>query len=190
MIRISVLKNMQAIATHPEVSTGRNVGSNLISESRVKPVQILPPQVNLAKWNLVKSINFSMLLTKLCHSEGEGWSNEKAREAIHKYKQWLYLKLHNPNTDIVPSKLIDEVWHYHILDTRAYAQDCQHVFGKFLHHFPYFGIRGEDDAEKLRIAFAESQQLFLNVWQEEMCADSSICTGGDGSVACQVNTCK
>jgi hypothetical protein len=26
-----------------------------------------------------------------------------------------------------------------------YATDCDAVFGHFLHHFPYIGLRGEDD---------------------------------------------
>jgi hypothetical protein len=40
---------------------------------------------------------------------------------------------------------VDTFWHYHILDTLKYAEDCQAVFGYFLHHFPYMGLRGEDD---------------------------------------------
>jgi hypothetical protein len=44
-----------------------------------------------------------------------------------------------------PSMDVDTFWHYHILDTMKYARDCEEVFGYFLHHFPYVGLRGEDD---------------------------------------------
>lgn len=36
----------------------------------------------------------------------------------------------------VPNKQIDEMWHEHILDTRKYSDDCQTVFGYYLHHTP------------------------------------------------------
>ncbi len=31
---------------------------------------------------------------------------------------------------------IDLFWHEHILDTKKYKQDCEMVFGRFLHHVP------------------------------------------------------
>jgi hypothetical protein len=44
---------------------------------------------------------------------------------------------------------VDNFWHYHILDTKKYAVDCHNVFGYFLHHFPYVGMRGEEDEQAL-----------------------------------------
>lgn len=49
---------------------------------------------------------------------------------------------------------------YIILDTEKYAQDCERVFGYFLHHFPYFGMRGEEDAAKLAASAGETKGLF------------------------------
>jgi hypothetical protein len=40
-----------------------------------------------------------------------------------------------------------------------YAEDCHKVFGYFLHHYPYFGLRGEKDAANLAKAFATMQTL-------------------------------
>jgi hypothetical protein len=58
---------------------------------------------------------------------------------------------------------VDTFWHYHILDTRKYAADCQAVFGQFLHHFPYSGLRGNEDAaaheaacERMRVLYEET----------------------------------
>ena len=43
-------------------------------------------------------------------------------------------------TVAMPSKLVDECWHIFICDTRKYAQFCEAVFGRFLHHEPPNGI--------------------------------------------------
>ena len=56
----------------------------------------------------------------------------------------------------MPCTFVDEVWHAHILDTQAYGDDCQAAFGFFLHHFPYFGMRDEQDAEDLRTAYDDT----------------------------------
>ncbi|GGY83730.1 hypothetical protein ACFFTM_05820 [Pseudoduganella plicata] len=50
-----------------------------------------------------------------------------------------------PQEQTAPLQDVDTFWHYHILDTLKYAADCQAVFGYFLHHFPYIGLRGEED---------------------------------------------
>jgi hypothetical protein len=55
---------------------------------------------------------------------------------------------------------MDLFWHYHILDTIKYAEDCALIFGRFLHHFPYLGLRGDEDASRLRIAWQQTQALY------------------------------
>jgi hypothetical protein len=62
---------------------------------------------------------------------------------------------------VVPSKEIDIFWHTHILDTQKYMSDCENLFGKYIHHFPYFGMRGEKDRRHLEKAFCETEKLFL-----------------------------
>ncbi|QUI62359.1 hypothetical protein GSF04_07455 [Pseudoalteromonas sp. A22] len=52
------------------------------------------------------------------------------------YRQFLVLKSKYPNTPITPPQLADEVWHEHITDTLAYHNDCENLFGAFLHHIP------------------------------------------------------
>jgi hypothetical protein len=52
------------------------------------------------------------------------------------------------------------VWHTHILDTAKYAADSEQVFGFFLHHFPYFGLRGPDDETAMRAAYDRTRDLF------------------------------
>jgi len=68
-----------------------------------------------------------------------------AEEAIGEYKKMLYLMQQFPDQIAVPSKLVDLVWHEHILDTNQYKKDCQRLFGRYIHHAPSFS---EDPAEK------------------------------------------
>jgi hypothetical protein len=74
------------------------------------------------------------------------------------------------------NKIMDTMWHYHILDTKAYHKDCGTVFGHYFHHFPYFGLRGEEDARNLKSAFEQTKQFYAATFGEPI--DHS-CAGGD-----------
>jgi hypothetical protein len=76
---------------------------------------------------------------------GEGWTLERACQVEAEYRRFLFLVKMYPNEAAAPLRDVDAFWHYHILDTMKYADDCDMVFGYFLHHFPYAGLRGEDD---------------------------------------------
>src|SRR5262249_49602408 len=77
--------------------------------------------------------------------EGQGWSREYVDRVEIAYRRFLTLLVKFPDETIAPTKDVDKFWHGHILDTMKYAEDCERVFGYFLHHFPYFGMRGERD---------------------------------------------
>ena len=95
--------------------------------------------------------------------EGKGWDFEYAKKVSTEYRKFLVLSLINPNKTIVPSTIIDDFWHLHILDTRKYQKDCEDSFGKFLHHFPYFGMRGDNDEKNLINSWNET----LNLYEKE-----------------------
>lgn len=85
------------------------------------------------------------------------------------YKQFLYLSKYNTEVSIVPTKEVDEFWHFHIQDTQKYAEDCQYFLGRMFHHFPYFGIRSQEDAQNALIAKQNTNALLaktfgLPVW--------------------------
>jgi hypothetical protein len=88
--------------------------------------------------------------------EGKGFTSEESALAEQEYRRFLALHLMYPDADIVPCHLVDDIWHQHILDTIAYRHDCDAVFGRFLDHFPYFGMRGEDDAKALYEAYDDT----------------------------------
>lgn len=82
------------------------------------------------------------------------------------YRRFLFMAWKMPKTAVVVPEPIDKMWHHHILDTRKYADDCKTVFGEFLHHFPYFGLRGDEDARALRVAFQKTSELMQGEFGE------------------------
>jgi len=104
------------------------------------------------------AIKFKLMDAK----EGHGWSREEAERHALEYRRFLALVAKYPEEAITPNSNVDKFWHGHILDTMKYAEDCQHVFGYFLHHFPYFGMRGDEDAANLAQAAARTRALYEN----------------------------
>jgi hypothetical protein len=88
--------------------------------------------------------------------EGKGYDDAHLDLLEREYRRFLALRLAFPNSGIVPCKLVDEMWHQHILDTIAYRHDCDAIFGSFMDHYPYFGIRGPDDEQALADAYEET----------------------------------
>lgn len=92
---------------------------------------------------------------------GLGWERQQVSRAIAHYKMFLHLIYLYPNRAIIPTREIDTVWHYHILDTQKYACDCKFLFGYFLHHKPNFNYESETARLALSKAFAETKVLFV-----------------------------
>jgi hypothetical protein len=106
-----------------------------------------------------EQLDFTMLTYKLMQETG--WTFETCQEAESLYRKFLALNIRYPGRKICPTGPVDEFWHAHILDTRAYMADCDLLFGGYLHHFPYFGLRGGADRAALETAFQDSVALFI-----------------------------
>ena len=111
------------------------------------------------------SMDMSMIFEKMTDPELAGelglvWEPEDADFAITQYRQYLYILRKYPEKNCSPSLAMDAVWHNHILDTRKYVLDCQIIFGEYLHHYPYFGSRGENDRAELFKAFDNTKRVF------------------------------
>lgn len=114
-------------------------------------------------------LNLDRIKWKLSEpEEGRGWSQELCDHAEMEYKKYLTMMKLFPELDIVPSKLMNKFWHQHILDTRAYAKDCNAVFGRFVHHYPYFGMYGEEDKQELISAFERTREIYKSLFSSEM----------------------
>ncbi len=96
----------------------------------------------------IAELDLDPIKVKLMHeASGEGWTLEKASAVDVEYRRFLILMKLFPQEQTAPLFDVDTFWHYHILDTMKYAADCERVFGYFLHHFPYIGLRGEEDEQ-------------------------------------------
>lgn len=144
----------QVTLTTPEPITLERI-SYLINSKGIEPT--------------IADIDLEMVKMKLMDTEeGLGWTTEQCDIAEVEYKRFLHLNKRFPDFAIVPHTVMDLMWHQHILDTRAYISDCNKVFGEYFHHFPYFGIRSEEDKQDLTNAFDETQSIYANEFGEDM----------------------
>ena len=119
----------------------------------------------------IAALDLEMVKMKLAEpDEGAGWTAEQCEDAEVEYKRYLTLcrKFPAPAHSVVPNKIMDTMWHYHILDTRAYCRDSDKVFGGYFHHFPYFGMRGDEDERDLIGAFGETKRRYEKAFGEPM----------------------
>jgi len=116
----------------------------------------------------IADLNLDAIKVKLMHREsGEGWSLEKANAVEFEYRRFLILMKQFPQEETAPLMDVDTFWHYHILDTLKYAADCEQIFGYFLHHFPYIGLRGEDDEAAHHRVGERMKQLYEQTFGED-----------------------
>jgi hypothetical protein len=117
--------------------------------------------ISNAEFAAIAELDLEPIKVKLMHEEsGEGWSLEMANSVEADYRRFLYLMKMYPNEEMAPLMDVDIFWHYHILDTMKYAADCDKVFGYFVHHFPYLGLRGEDDEQAHHAAGSRMQEVY------------------------------
>lgn len=111
--------------------------------------------------NNAQALEFSAIAYQLTESpSGLQWSREKAVKTIAHYLAFLYLANHYPRLHLVPTPEIDYVWHCHILDTSQYAKDCLHLFGRYVHHFPYLESSRQTDQRRLLQSYALTKVLY------------------------------
>ena len=115
-------------------------------------------------------------------SEGHGWTLQQAAQSELEYRRFLVLLAKYPDQPVAPPTEVVKFWHGHILDTMKYAKDCDKVFGRFLHHCPYFGMRSEEDATNLVNAFMNMQRLYDLEFGD---ARRSRAGAGEASVPCR-----
>ncbi|MEU8250175.1 hypothetical protein [Nonomuraea sp. NPDC048916] len=61
---------------------------------------------------------------------------EHAERTMEQALAFLYACALNPGAALAPSPQVDIGWHAYILHTAAYADFCQKVAGRFIHHAP------------------------------------------------------
>ncbi|MES2615220.1 MAG: hypothetical protein V4591_07390 [Bdellovibrionota bacterium] len=121
----------------------------------------------------IYSLNFDRIINKMV---SDGWIKMDAEKSFQMFKNFLFLQKKYPEfKSLVPSEDIDECWHNFILDSIAYVDMSEKLFGKYLHHYPYFGLddSGNKDSKILGDAFAATQDLYFKEFGERIVSTRS-----------------
>ncbi|RTE65353.1 hypothetical protein EH243_13025 [Amphritea opalescens] len=118
--------------------------------------------------------DFGLAIQKLLESNPEQWNRLRAEKAVLDYQRYMAVTKALGGIQLVPNADIDEIWHMHILDTRAYMKDCEALFGEFLHHYPYFGMLSEENQQEWLSVQAQSEQLWLSLFDQPLYSGDSV----------------
>lgn len=132
---LSAVSNLTQVQQEVACPTAQTESLSFVPQSNIEDAFALVSHIDLAKLN-----------AKL-HSH-YGWDKYEVENIGCFYKEWLVLHICYPNVSLVPNARLDEYWHAHILDTIAYTQDCLMLFGKYLHHYPYYGLEGDEEQKE------------------------------------------
>src|SRR5713101_2171247 len=93
---------------------------------------------------------------------GEGWTREYAESIEGAYRNYLTMLVKHPEDveNIVVSKDVDEFWHTHILHTMKYTEDCERVFGTYLHHNPDIGGHAPAEIDRKATLVEKTRRLY------------------------------
>jgi hypothetical protein len=139
---------------------------------------------SIKDFNAIAELDLEAIKVKLMHSaSGEGWTLERANTIEAEYRRFLILMKKYPNEQTAPLVDVDTFWHYHILDTLKYAADCEAVFGYFLHHFPYIGLRGEADAAAHERLGQRMKELYQTTFGEDYGVSAAAFSGAAAQAA-------
>lgn len=95
----------------------------------------------------------------------ENWSLDFARKAIEEYKRFVYLCCILPD-GASPSKIVDKVWHLHLIYTQNYWEEfCPNILKKPLHHHPSKG--GFNENFKHQHWFSNTLKSYKEIFQSE-----------------------
>ncbi|MFY7839252.1 MAG: glycine-rich domain-containing protein [Lacibacter sp.] len=96
------------------------------------------------------------------------WGTNFAMFAIHEYKKFVYLGVIS-NFQVTPSKVIDVVWHEHLLFTKPYRDFCENIIQHNFDHHPEL-IPIDEQTEQ----FAEQYVKTLLLYRTEFGKDAPV----------------
>lgn len=109
----------------------------------------------------IAELDFSRMKQKLLDpEEGVDLNTTEIDLAEQEYRKFLALHLACPDIPLVPNRLVDLMWHAHILDTQRYVENCKSIFGHVMHYDPYVWIDGPDSVRELETLFEETRRAY------------------------------
>jgi hypothetical protein len=87
-----------------------------------------------------------------------GWTQQFACRALTEYKKFVYLGI-TSDFVVTPSKVIDQVWHEHLLFSKGYRAFCEEVIGYSFDHDPELTPL-DDQTATFRAQYADTLALY------------------------------
>ncbi len=87
-----------------------------------------------------------------------GWTRVFSLRAIEEYRKFVYLGMVS-DASVTPPKVIDQVWHEHLLFSRAYRQFCRDVLERDFDHNPEL-VPSEGQTEAFHAQYAATLELY------------------------------
>jgi hypothetical protein len=98
-----------------------------------------------------------------------GWKNDFAIRALSEYKKFIYLGLVS-DFQVTPSKIIDVVWHEHLLFSKAYRDFCAEIIEQAFDHHPEL-IPMADQTGRFSAQYLDTVELYKTEFGIEPPAD-------------------
>lgn len=94
----------------------------------------------------------------------QGWSGAFTARAMREYLRFAILAV-AAGHPVSPSRVVDEVWHLHLTDTRRYWGEFREALGRDLHHEPSRG--GLDEDRKHAAMYRATLDSYRRLFGEE-----------------------
>ncbi len=118
--------------------------------------------VSLEKARLyIEQMDLDYIVEAMCATDYPlpRWNAADAAHCLKLYKNFLWLQKKYHPEFLVPTREIDEFWHNHILVTKKYFEDCENIFGHYLHHEP---ASPNEDPQTLVENYLKTKQYYLD----------------------------
>ena len=92
-------------------------------------------------------------------------SDDEADTALRQYYALLILEC--PRQHFAISSIVDDYWHFHVLDTREYRNFCRRVYGFFADHVP-LDPESEIDFREVRAVYIDTRELLVKHFGDEV----------------------
>lgn len=109
---------------------------------------------------IYRAMEFNMEDVIARYMKDEGLTKEIALEHERELKRFLAMCALNPNAHYGMRGPIDEIWHTFLMFTRDYAQFCEIVAGRFIHHVPETGKSGGKSGESYIRFLEDYEKIF------------------------------
>lgn len=129
-------------------------------------LKLLAVSVYKEQKSFIEQYQFDATLEKKLLIAYPHLSTEDMEKVAYGLKQFFMMNLIKDNLKdigeksiIMPSKLVDDLWHNFILDTKEYEKFCQKAFGKMLHHIPSEKISSSKEKNILATTYKTLHEL-------------------------------